>query len=97
MDLELVLVQCLQDVFLLQTSEYNSSPKPKEVCSSCLYMYDYFFLFDFAPCTVLIRDCMIIYFTIMISQNLGALDPYLCKKNRVKKALVFARNVQNNN
>ena len=34
-----------------------------------------FFLFDFAPCMVLIRDCMIIYFTIMTSQNSGALDP----------------------
>ena len=60
-------------------------------------MYDCFFLFDFAPCTVLIRDCMIIYFTIMISPNLGALDPYLCEAKRVKKALVFAQNVQNNN
>ena len=34
---------------------------------------------------MLIRDCLTIYFTVMISQNLGALDPYLCEENRVKK------------
>ena len=42
-----------------------------------------FFLFDFAPCMVFVRDCTILYFTIMILQNLGALDPYLCEENKV--------------
>ena len=47
------------------------------------------FLFYFAPCTVFIRDCTIIYFTVMISQNFAALDPYLCEENRVSKTLIF--------